>query len=70
MAVKIPQEYLSITNDFGFSGVSEEEYKGEIISKVDEAATSAETRAKEQTEAIYKHKLADVERQIMPLLVN
>ena len=70
MAVKIPQEYLDLNNDFGFSGVSEEEYRGEIITKVDEAASSAEMRAKEQTAMIYKRKLADIERQIMPLLVN
>ena len=70
MAVKIPQEYLDLNNDFGFSGVSEEEYRGEIITKVDEAASSAEMRAKEQTAMVYKRKLADVERQIMPLLVN
>ena len=70
MAVKIPQEYLSTDHDFGFSGVSEEEYRGEIISKADAAATSAEQRATEKTTQVYKRKLADVERQIMPLLVN
>jgi len=70
MAVKIPQEYLDLNNDFGFSGVSEEEYRGEILTKVDEAATSAETRAKEQTAQIYQRKLKDIERQVMPLLVN
>jgi hypothetical protein len=70
MAVKIPQEYLSTDHDFGFSGVSEEEYRGEIISKVDEAATTAEQRATERTTQVYKRKLSDVERQIMPLLVN
>ena len=70
MAVNIPQEYLSTDHDFGFSGVSEEEYRGEIISKADAAATSAEQRATEKTTQVYKRKLADVERQIMPLLVN
>ena len=70
MAVKIPQEYLSTDHDFGFSGVSEEEYRGEIISKADAAASSAEQRATEKTTQVYKRKLADVERQIMPLLVN
>ena len=70
MAVKIPQEYLSTDHDFGFSGVSEEEYRGEIISKADAAATSAEERATAKTTQVYKRKLADVERQIMPLLVN
>jgi hypothetical protein len=70
MAVKIPQEYLSTDHDFGFSGVSEEEYRGEIISKADAAATSAEERATAKTSQVYKRKLADIERQIMPLLVN
>ena len=70
MAVKIPQEYLSTDHDFGFSGVSEEEYRGEIISKADAAATSAEERATAKTTQVYKRKLADVERQIIPLLVN
>ena len=41
-----------------------------IISKVDAAATSAEERATAKTTQVYKRKLADVERQIMPLLVN
>jgi len=70
MAVKIPQEYLSTDYDFGFSGVSEAEYKGEIINKVEEAATNAEQRAAESTAEVYKRKLNDVERIIMPLLVN
>jgi hypothetical protein len=70
MAVKIPQEYLTSDYDFGFSGVSEEEYKGEINSKANEAATDAEQRAIESTSEVYKRKLNDVERIMMPLLVN
>jgi hypothetical protein len=70
MAVKIPQEYLTSDYDFGFSGVSEEEYKGEINTKANEAATDAEQRAIESTSEVYKRKLNDVERIMMPLLVN
>lgn len=70
MAVKIPQEYLSTDYDFGFSGVSEAEYKGEIINKVEEAATSASEAAAQQTAVVYQRKLGELERIVMPLLVN
>lgn len=66
MAVKIPQEYLSSDYDFGFSGVSEAEYTSQI-------ETTASTKAQEaagETAEVYKRKLSDVERIIMPLLVN
>ncbi len=70
MATKIPQEYLSGDFDFGFSGVSEEEYKGQIVSATTEAASQAEQKAATETAEVYKRKLNDLERLVMPLLVN
>lgn len=70
MATKIPQEYLSGDFDFGFSGVSEEEYKGQIVSATTEAASAAEQKAATETAEVYKRKLKDLERLMMPLLVN
>ena len=62
MATKIPQEYLSGDFDFGFSGVSEEEYKGQIVSATTEAASAASSEAAESTKLIYERKLKDLER--------
>jgi hypothetical protein len=70
MATKIPQEYLSGDFDFGFSGVSEEEYKGQIVSATTEAASAASSEAAESTKLIYERKLKEVEKLILPLLVN
>jgi len=70
MATKIPQEYLSGDFDFGFSGVSEEEYKGQIASATTEAASQAEQKAATETAEVYKRKMKDLERLVMPLLVN
>ena len=70
MATKIPQEYLSADFDFGFSGVSEEEYKGQIVSATTEAASAAEQKAATETAEVYKRKLYEVEKIVMPLLVN
>jgi hypothetical protein len=70
MATKIPQEYLSGDFDFGFSGVSEEEYKGQIVSATTEAASQAEQKAATETAEVYKRKMKDLERLVMPLLVN
>lgn len=70
MATKIPQEYLSGDFDFGFSGVSEEEYKGQIVSATTEAASAAEQKAATETAEVYKRKLYEVEKIVMPLLVN
>lgn len=66
MAIKIPQEYLSTDYDFGFSGISEADYNNQIQSTANETATQAAT----ETAEVYKRKLADVERLLMPLLVN
>ena len=63
---KIPQEYLDMTNDFGFTAVDDDEvadpivqsYKSQSDKSIDELAKTAQG------------KLLEVERLIMPLLVN
>lgn len=55
----IPKEYLDLSNDFGFTAVDEEEVAEPIVSDV-KTATVEELRAK----------LLQVEKLIMPLLVN
>lgn len=55
----IPQEYLNSDWDFGFTAVDEETVVEPIV-------TSATTTAEEQAKA----KLLEVEKLIMPLLVN
>lgn len=55
----IPKEYLDLSNDFGFTAVDEEEVAEPIVSDV-KSATVEELRAK----------LLQVEKLIMPLLVN
>jgi len=70
----IPSEYLDY--DFGFTGVSEEEYQGQI--KQVEQSISVEAKQKIQEIEAEKDrvvsdlegKVADLERIIMPLLVN
>jgi hypothetical protein len=70
----IPSEYLDF--DFGFTGVSEEEYEGQI--KQVEQTVSVEANQKiqeieaEKDRAIgdLEGKIADLEKIIMPLLVN
>jgi hypothetical protein len=52
---KIMAEYGD--NDFGFSAVSEEEYNA-VINEKDETVEN------------YKHRLAEVEKLIMPFLTN
>jgi len=66
MAVKIPQEYLSSDYDFGFSGISEDEYNSQIQATATETASAAAS----ETAEVYKRKLSDLERLVMPLLVN
>tara|TARA_R100001591_G_scaffold114884_1_gene129790 strand:+ start:448 stop:744 length:297 start_codon:yes stop_codon:yes gene_type:complete len=64
--MKIPQEYLDMTNDFGFTAVDDDEvadpivqsYKSQSDKSIDELAKTAQG------------KLLEVERLIMPLLVN
>ncbi len=70
----IPSEYLDY--DFGFTGVSEEEYQGQI--KKVEQSISVEAKQKIQEIEAEKdrrvgdleEKITDLEKIIMPLLVN
>lgn len=55
----IPQEYLNNEWDFGFTAVDEETVVEPIV-------TNVQSSAEEQ----YKAKLLEVEKLIMPLLVN
>lgn len=55
----IPKEYLDLSNDFGFTAVDEEEVAEPIVTDV-KSATVEELKAK----------LLEVEKLIMPLLVN
>jgi hypothetical protein len=55
----IPKEYLDLSNDFGFTAVDEEEVAEPIVSDV-KTATVEELKAK----------LLEVEKLVMPLLVN
>jgi len=80
----IPEEYMDY--DFGFTGVSEEEYRKketEADQKVSEAEAEASRKlrdaslkvnkaeaAKDKLDAANKEKLRDIEKLIMPLLVN
>ena len=51
------QEYLNLDDDLGFEAVSEEEYN-QVINE------------SEQTVEAYKHKLAEVEKLIIPFLLK
>ncbi len=59
MGYNIPKEYLDLGNDFGFTATSEEEVTEPFITDA-RAATVEELKAK----------LLEVEKLIMPLLVN
>ena len=59
MTYNIPKEYLDLSNDFGFTAATEEELTEPIVTDV-KAATVEEL----------KTKLLEVERLVMPLLVN
>ena len=54
---KIMKQYENADDDFGFSAVSEEEYNA-VINEKDETVEN------------YKHRLAEVEKLIMPFLTN
>jgi hypothetical protein len=56
---KIPVEYLDSTNDFGFTAVNE----GEVVDPI-------VTEVKTVSNAELKNKLTEVEKLILPLLVN
>lgn len=57
--MSIPKEYMDLSNDFGFTAVDEDEVTEPIITDV-----------KSTTEETLKNKLLEVEKLIMPLLVN
>jgi len=59
MGYNIPKEYLDLSNDFGFTAATEAELTDPIVSDV-RAATVEELKAK----------LLEVEKMVMPLLVN
>ena len=59
MASKIPVEYLDLTNDFGFTAVNESDVADPFIN---EATQTADSKVKET--------LTNVEKLILPLLVN
>jgi hypothetical protein len=71
---QIPEEYMDF--DFGFTGVSEADYKGQIENVEAKAKTEAELTVKQieaqkdRIEADLKEKVEDLEKIIMPLLVN
>lgn len=71
---EIPEEYMHF--DFGFTGVSEEEYKGQIESVETKVKTEAQLTVqqieaeKDRLESDLKDKINDLEKIIMPLLVN
>ena len=64
--MKIPQEYLDMTNDFGFTAVDDDEVAEPIV----ESYKSASDKSIDELAKSAKGKLLDVERLIMPLLVN
>ncbi len=59
MGYEIPKEYMDLSNDFGFTAATEEELTDPIVSDV-RAATVEELKAK----------LLQLEKLVMPLLVN
>lgn len=59
MASKIPIEYLDLSNDFGFTAVHENDVVDPLITEV-----------KTSADADTKQKLANIEKLILPLLVN
>jgi hypothetical protein len=64
--MKIPQEYLDMTNDFGFTAVDDDEVAEPIV----ESYKSASDKSIDELAKSAQGKLLDVERLIMPLLVN
>ena len=71
---EIPEEYMSY--DFGFTGVSEADYKSQITNVEQKAKTEADLTVrqieaqKDKIEGELKDKIEDLEKIIMPLLVN
>lgn len=68
--MKIPQEYLNLNNDFGFTAVDEDEVTDPVVTS---AVSTSEQQLKAriaEIEASHKKELLNVEKIIMPLLVN
>ena len=71
---EIPEEYMSY--DFGFTGVSEDEYKSQITNVEQKVKTEADLTVKQieaqkdKIERELSDKIEDLEKIIMPLLVN
>lgn len=71
---QIPEEYMHY--DFGFTGVSEAEYNSQITNVETKVKTEAELTVKQieaqkdQIQAELSEKIEDLEKIIMPLLVN
>jgi hypothetical protein len=59
MGYNIPKEYLDLSNDFGFTTATEEEVSEPIVTDVRAASVDE-----------LKNKLLEVEKMVMPLLVN
>ena len=72
MAIKIPQEYLTSDFDFGFTAVDEGE--GEVVDPIitDVEASASEDLEKRLQQVYDEHanKLLQVEKLIIPLLMN
>ena len=64
--MKIPQEYLDMANDFGFTAVDDDEVAEPIV----ESYKSASDKSISELSKSAQGKLLEVERLIMPLLVN
>lgn len=71
---EIPEEYMHY--DFGFTGVSETEYKSQITSVEQQVKTESAQQIqqieaqKDQIQSELAEKIEDLEKIIMPLLVN
>lgn len=71
---EIPEEYMSY--DFGFTGVSEADYKSQITNVEQKAKTESAQQIqqieyqKDRIESELTEKIQDLEKIIMPLLVN
>ena len=67
---KIPQEYLDMTNDFGFTAVDDDEVADPIVQSYKSAQDKTAAEQLAAANATAKGKLGEVERLVMPLLVN
>ena len=70
MSIKIPQEYLTSDFDFGFTAVDEGEVVDPIITDVEASASEDLEKRLQQASEIYASKLHQVEKLIIPLLMN